>query len=321
MVFTHAQIPNLEGKVALVTGGGNGIGFETALSLALNGAHVIITARSDTRAVEALAQLNAALESNRSQRKSSLGKIEALTMNNEDLNSVKKFAHLFLARSDIETLDILVLNAGIFLPPFKLLDGIESQFMVNHLAHYYLARLLLPKLQATEKLRPVRLVIVSSDAAEFHPDTKIDFTKIADPNLGKMYCYYRSKLGNVLLSRGLNARISSGSRIYVNSLHPGHVATNIGSGMQLGTILTTIATTLVRILQISGKDGALASLYLATSPEVETNNIRNKFFFPYGVERLLKDRECVSDSAVEECWAWCETAIERIVGVEAFNLN
>jgi len=130
------NIGDLHGKTAIVTGANSGIGFHTALELGRAGAKVTVACRDATRAGEALARLRAAAPQASFQ-------LESLDL--ADLRSVRAFAARFLATGD--ALDLLVNNAGVMAIPERqvTVDGFERQLGTNHLGHFALTGLLIPR--------------------------------------------------------------------------------------------------------------------------------------------------------------------------------
>ncbi|XP_035678821.1 WW domain-containing oxidoreductase-like [Branchiostoma floridae] len=142
---------DLSGRVAMVTGANCGIGFETARSLALHGAHVILACRD-------LHKGNQAAKVIRAERASV--QVDVLQLDLASLRSVKQFADNFRLRE--LPLHILILNAGLFGLPWQLTeDGLESIFQVNHLGQFYLTQLLEDILV---KSAPARVVVVTSES-------------------------------------------------------------------------------------------------------------------------------------------------------------
>lgn len=142
---------NLSGKVAIITGANNGIGYETARALALNGCHVYLACRSETSALEAIDRIR--VENNHAAERCAFVQLDLAS-----LRSVRNCATQL--QSLIQHVDILVLNAGVFGMPYKsTTDGVETTFQVCHLGHFYLTALLDDCLDYRS-----RVVIVSSYA-------------------------------------------------------------------------------------------------------------------------------------------------------------
>ena len=158
--ITKAPTVDMRGKVAVVTGANTGIGYETALRLAQEGATVVLAGRS-------LAKLTDAAERIRAQLPFSTVEVEVLDL--ASLESVRKFAAAFLARHG--TLDALINNAGVSAIPERreTADGIEQILQVNFLGHFLLTSLLMPALRAAAAPR----VINVSSRASFLPNAKL----------------------------------------------------------------------------------------------------------------------------------------------------
>lgn len=203
--FSVQHIPSQTGKVIIITGGTAGLGLASAVELVKKGAHVIITARSQERGEEVLqniAKQMGALNGGRvgdnfisSFADGGTGYLEFGVCAHEDLLSVGAFATWFLEKR--LKLDVLMLNAGIAMPPYKLIHGIESQLFVNHVAHHYLASLLLQKLIDSPQSR---VVVISSDAHTFVTGLSLHTPQADTYGMGwEWYC--NSKLANVYFAR------------------------------------------------------------------------------------------------------------------------
>eukprot|EP00239_Pterosperma_sp_CCMP1384_P007452 CAMPEP_0197856718 /NCGR_PEP_ID=MMETSP1438-20131217/29107_1 /TAXON_ID=1461541 /ORGANISM="Pterosperma sp., Strain CCMP1384" /LENGTH=198 /DNA_ID=CAMNT_0043472275 /DNA_START=181 /DNA_END=774 /DNA_ORIENTATION=+ len=179
---------NVKDKVIIVTGANTGIGLETVRVLASRGAHVILGCRSAARGQAAVDQIKA----QHSDAKLTLGELQL-----ESIESINKFVDWFLAQN--LRLDVLINNAGIMaLKQYETtVDGVEKQWGVNHLGHFHLTNLLLPKLRASA---PSRVVNVASEANQMAqpgvwknarlPPTKEDY--------GPLFTYGDSKLSNII---------------------------------------------------------------------------------------------------------------------------
>ncbi|MGW7595404.1 SDR family NAD(P)-dependent oxidoreductase, partial [Streptomyces rubiginosohelvolus] len=135
--WTASDIPDQTGRTAVVTGANSGLGFVTARELARRGARVVLGCRSELRGAEAAERIRAQVPGAR---------VEVAPLDLADLTSVRAFA----AEHKGDRLDLLINNAGVMaLPHGRTADGFETQFGVNHLGHFALTGLLLPKLLAT----------------------------------------------------------------------------------------------------------------------------------------------------------------------------
>ncbi|CAJ0871523.1 3562_t:CDS:10 [Entrophospora sp. SA101] len=268
--FLHPQIECYE--VVVVTGGNTGIGYVTCRELARKNAHVFVLSRSIERGTAAVEKIK---------QETGNQNVELLQLDLQSLKSVKECAQSFLARK--LPLHILINNAGIMATKFSLtVDGIQDQFGTNHVGHFYLTKLLLPTIEASA---PSRIVNVSSMAHKYAPKNGIEFDKINDPNAqATMVRYGTSKLSNILFTVELNKRLE-GKQVYANSLHPGIIKTELSRGAidNWGKLAIPFVK-LLSLASLTPNDGALTSLYCATSPEIEEKNLRGKYFIPFGVE-------------------------------------
>ncbi|KAL0850016.1 hypothetical protein ABMA28_011926 [Loxostege sticticalis] len=210
----------LIGKTAIVTGCNTGIGKETVLDFYKRGAKVIMACRSLDRAEEAKKDIE-----NSCNNLTDTGKIVVVKCDLSSLKSVRECAKQIL---DTEPqINILVNNAGVMMcPKGETDDGFEIQFGTNHLAHFLLTMLLLPRIRNS---KPSRIVTVSSRA---HTRNGINFE---DPNYktrpySAIEAYSQSKLANVLFSRELAKRLEEYNidGVHTYSLHPGVIKTELG---------------------------------------------------------------------------------------------
>jgi len=252
--WTADQIPDQSGRVALVTGGNSGLGLVEARELAKAGAHVVIACRDTAKGEAAAQDIRAAAPG-------SDPELEALDLAN--LSSVREFARRFCARH--ESLDLLILNAGVMAPPRRTTaDGFELQFGTNHLGHFALAGLVLEKM---EGLEDPRVVTVSSGA---HKIGRINFDDLqGDRRYRRWGAYGQSKLANLLFALELDRRLrAAGSTIRSLAAHPGYAATNLQSASApLLDRLVMVVSNLV--IAQSAEMGALPILYAATHPDLE----------------------------------------------------
>ncbi len=253
-VWTKDNIPDLSGKVVIVTGANSGIGFETSTALAGKKATVILAVRNMEKGEAALNKI----KSNHARADVKLMKLDL-----SDLSSVRNFAADFL--ETYESLSILINNAGIMIPPFQLTkDGFESQFGGNHLGHFALTGLLLSRLISTPDSRVVTL---SSIAAH---NTIIDFDNLDGSKGYKAYKFYgQSKLANLIFARELQNKFCSN---YIDSMsvacHPGFSTTNLvsfGSGKKPNFFMRLLSS----IASQPAHMGALPTLFAATSPTIK----------------------------------------------------
>lgn len=279
--FTLKEMPDLTGETIFVTGGNVGLGYWTAYHLAAHNAKVIIGCRSKGKCDTAAAEI-----------KSLTGK--AVLTASLDLTS---FASIRACAASVAaahpTLDSLVLNAGIMVPPFsKTKDGLESQIGVNHFGHHLLTKLLLPQLEAAAAARGVATVVPVSSAAHFDSYPEGILPSVERMNDESSYqrhtAYGQSKLANVLFAQELAERVKD-RNILVNSIHPGGVDTELARHAvdALAVVSRTLAEKLLEF--ISGafwhpREAALTQLYAAVGPKLRKNKITGKYFHPIARE-------------------------------------
>ena len=269
--WTPAQIPDLAGKRAVVTGANSGLGYHTALQLAAHGAQVVMACRDQGRGAEAVARVKAAVPR---------AQVELMTLDLADLGSIKQFATALGSKS--KALHILVNNAGVMhIPESRTADGFEMQFGTNHLGHFALTGRLMPLLLAQPA---ARVVTVSSIMARVGV---VDFGNLnAELGYEQHRQYGLAKLSNQLFMLELDRRArAAGTSLISAAAHPGYAATNLQSrgpemsGNRLGGLAMKLGNALVAQ---SDAQGAWPSLYAATMPAVEGGD----YYGPSGLGQL-----------------------------------
>lgn len=293
---------DLSAKVIIVTGANSGIGFETARSLALHGAHVIMACRNLQKANEAKRKI---LEEWHK------AKIEVMSLDLASLRSVKSFADAF--RNKNLPLHVLICNAAIFGLPWQLTeDNLESTFQVNHLGHFYLVSLLQDILRHSV---PSRVVVVSSESHRFtdikDSSGKLDLNLLSPSkkDYWAMLAYNRSKLCNVLFSKELNRRLSPYG-VTSNTLHPGNM---MYSSIHRSWWGYTMLFALVRPFTKSMQQGAATSVYCAISPDLE--GLGGMYF--NNCCRCLPSQEAQREETAEALWELSERLIQERVGSQS----
>ncbi len=246
--WTAENIPDLTGKVAIVTGANSGIGYEAAQALACHAATVILACRNKAKGAAAIQQI---------ERECPKARAELMPLDLSDLAAIHRFADEFAAHYD--RLDMLINNAGIMMTPFgKTADGFELQFGTNHLGHFALTGLLLDPILHT---RQARVITISSSG---HRWGQIDFNNLnAEKGYDRGKAYSQSKLANLLFTYELQRRFQdAGVDAIAVAAHPGWTATNLAVHWRMVRALTPF---------IGQKPpmGALPTLYAATAPDVQ----------------------------------------------------
>lgn len=269
-----ADIPNLTGRVAVVTGANGGLGFESAKALAQHGATVVMACRDAARCAAAACEIEDAGHS---------GRLECAVLNLADLESVREFAAGFADNHD--GLDILVNNGGVMAPPERLTtaQGFELQLGTNHLGHYALTgRLMLQLLQKPGS----RVVTVSSFA---HEPGRIEFEDLQRERRYTPYgAYSQSKLANLLFMLELDRRLRrAGAAVLSVAAHPGFSSTNLqaaGPFLEGGRRFSAwMVLSSVRAFGQSPRRGAEPQLYAATAAGVSGGDYygpKNRFRGP-----------------------------------------
>jgi NAD(P)-dependent dehydrogenase (short-subunit alcohol dehydrogenase family) len=245
--FTTADIPDLTGRTAIVTGASSGIGLETARALTRAGAHVVLAVRDEAKGRAAAGTLPAP-------GKEAPGKNEVRLLDLASLDSVRAFA-----RDWSGPIDLLINNAGVMIPPLsRTADGFELQFGTNHLGHFALTNLLLPYVGG-------RVVTVSSSAYRYG---RIDFDDLnwEHRRYRAWRAYGQSKLANLLFTAELQRRLTqAGSTVLSMAAHPGYAATNLQSHSGSRVMEFAMGTLGNRLLAQDAASGALPTLYAATA--------------------------------------------------------
>lgn len=249
----------LEGKTVLITGATGGIGLAAAVAMARQGAHLVLVGRNQTRGLDAISEIR---------RRAGSDRAEFLRADFSSLAEVRRLALALLAED--RPLHVLVNNAGTMNTSRKLtIDGFEEMFAVNHLAHFLLTRLLLPRLQACA---PSRIVHVASNAHSFCKEIRWhDLSH--EREFSAFPAYGHSKLANILFSNELARRLR-GTGVTSNALHPGAVATGIGSN---NGIAGRVVPLLLKPFFRSPARGAATTIYLASATEVD--GVTGKYFY------------------------------------------
>jgi NAD(P)-dependent dehydrogenase (short-subunit alcohol dehydrogenase family) len=295
------DIPDLSGKVILVTGGNSGLGEESILQLAKHKpAKIFMGARSEAKANEAINKIRKIIQD---------ANIIFLEMDLASFASVKKATQQVLATTD--RLDILMNNAGIMATPAAVTtDGYEIQFGTNHMGHALLNKLLLPLLEKTaaEPNSDVRIVTLSSAAHTMAPKEGVVFSEVTSPmeSTSSWTRYGQSKLANIYFTTQM-AKLYP--KIKSVSVHPGVVSTNLAASgpSQTYKLLRPLFYFLNRYLFTSVEKGALNQLWAATGKREDIK--QGGFYYPVGVE--YKARLLVTDTEFAgQLWEFTERELQ-----------
>ncbi|MFT3873225.1 MAG: oxidoreductase [Nocardioides sp.] len=257
MTWQLDDIPDQTGRTILVTGCTiGGLGHQTSLELARRGAQVILAGRNEPR----LRQTEAAIVD-----EVPTAELRRLVIDLADLASVRR------AVESVESLDVLVNNAGIMAPAYsRTVDGFESQLGTNHFGPFLLTGLLLPLLRtAGEAGHDARVVTVSSQMHRATRSAPLGDPRVEHGHYLRWPEYAQSKLANLLFTFELDRRLREAD-IPVRALaaHPGFAGTHLVANGQLGRTTGTVASileTTVKAVSQSPADGALPTLMAVTA--------------------------------------------------------
>ena len=231
------DVPRQDGRTFVVTGASGGLGLETARILAHRGAHVVMAVRNVEKGEQAAAGID--------------GKVTVRRLDVSDLGSVREFA------AETDSVDVLVNNAGILgVPRATSVDGVELHFATNHLGHFALSNLLLPRLTD-------RVVVIGSQS---HRSGALDLDDLDWERRGyRPYAAYAtSKLANLLFLAELQRRLTAaGSTLRATGAHPGSTATAI-TGNTGSPLKTWVGSFGHRLVGMPVWRGALTTVYAAT---------------------------------------------------------
>ncbi|KAF5537739.1 alcohol dehydrogenase Bli-4 [Fusarium mexicanum] len=296
------DIPDLSGKVILVTGGNTGLGFEVIYQLSKHKPkHIYLAARSEEKANEAIKTLR--------EKNPNAGPITFLQLDLGSLASIKAAAASFRSMSD--RLDILINNAGIMAVPEGLTeDGYEIQFGTNHLGPALFTALLLPTLKATAAISTdARVIFLSSELENMAPKNSylFDELKTTLPKFSTWTRYGQSKLAAVHYAQAL---ANHNPDLKVVSIHPGVIATNLSGPVvrDYNFLMAALFKVAMKFVTVSIEEGTLNHLWTATSPDVKSG----VFYFPVGVQG--KGSSLSKDTKLrDQLWEWTQKELESHV--------
>lgn len=274
---------SLDGKTMLVTGCNSGLGREAMRVLALRGARVVGTARTQEKAKEACAAVT--------------GKTVPLACELSDPASVRACVEAVKSRGI--KLDAVICNAGIMaLPTRETAHGYELQFFTNHVGHFILVTGLLDQLTEAG-----RVVMLSSELHNRAPKEGIQFDNLdGAKGYDGWQAYGQSKFANILFARELASRFA-GTKKTANSVHPGVIQTNLTRHMN--PIMRFVFGTVGKLALKSVPQGAATEVYVATSPTLA--GVSGEYF---ASSNIAKPRADALDAALaKKLWEVTETIV------------
>ncbi|RAH77891.1 short-chain dehydrogenase [Aspergillus japonicus CBS 114.51] len=279
IIGPRKEIHDLTGRVALVTGGALGIGYEVARAFVLNGARVLMVNRKEEQGQSAIESI-----------KKEAGEGAQIEWVSCDMGNLKEVREVFEGiRQREERLDLLILSAGINANQYgETADGIDRHFQVNWLGQFYVVNQLYPLLRKTSNLpdTPAPRIVFESSEQHRNAPPNVHFASLAElnnPEVGNTQLYGRTKLAIILgVKYGLLDRVikPNGDNIYALSVHPGAVNTAMQQQWKdaypgiVGNLLTKVMLAAGRNVE----QGSFSALWAATSPEVERNGWNGYYF-------------------------------------------
>jgi NAD(P)-dependent dehydrogenase (short-subunit alcohol dehydrogenase family) len=298
--WSLADVPDLTGKRALVTGVTSGLGKQTAVELVRHGAEVVMAARNAQKLESAVADVR---------REMPGAVVHPLILDLADLASVRRAAAM---ASKLGPLDLLVNNAGVMATPYsRTVDGFELQMATNHLGHFALTGLLLPQLVASGD---ARVVTVSSQAHRLTRKAPLYDPRQPQGRYRRWQSYAQSKLSNLLFTFELDRRShAAGLPLLALAAHPGYSATGLmhsttsaGGSHLIGRFLTAAFTMLGQPAEL----GALPTLMAATADLAGSTYIGPLGFVEMrGMPGIVKTTKLARDAEVSrKLWDISERA-------------
>ncbi|KAI9838916.1 MAG: hypothetical protein M1819_004124 [Sarea resinae] len=296
----ESDIPDLSGKVIIVTGGNTGLGKETCLQLAKhNPSHIYLAARTASKAEAAITDIKKALPS---------APITHLSLDLTSFASIKNAAETFTQASS--RLDLLINNAGVMAMPFGTTEeGYEIQFGTNHVGHFLFTKLLLPTLLKTAEGpdADVRIVNLSSEGHRLAPTGGL----ILDPaesekKTGPWSRYGQSKLSNILFTRQLAQRYPS---ITAVAVHPGVIYTDLYGPSEKSNFIMRYGLGVLGPWVFGGvPQGAKNQLWAATAPKAEVKS--GAYYKPVG-SLNAGSAYAQDEKLAAKLWDWSEEETKK----------
>ena len=269
----------MNNKTILITGASGGIGLQSALGLAKQGANIVMVGRDKERTSQAV-ELVKTQTGNQS--------VSYLLADLSSIQEVRRLAQEF--KDKYPALDVLLNNAGAILLRRRVsVDGYEMTLALNHLNYFLLTQLLLDMLKAAPSGRIVNV------ASRAHYRGHVNFEDLQSQHgYNGMRVYSMSKLMNVLFTYELARRLD-GTNVTANCLHPGFVASNFGGNNGW------IARIAMRFMtgRISVEEGAKCPIFLASSPDVQ--GVSGKYF-NYDTQETHSSEESYDQNIARRLW-------------------
>jgi len=335
--WSASKIPSLTGRVAVVTGGNEGIAAAFITELFKHDIAKVIIASNDTaRHKDAVEHFS------KEAGKDVSSKVIFHEMDLGDYSAVKKVVEQI--KKETDRLDILNCSAAIGMyttdVPTNTTDkkhALDRHFACNNVGHAILTQGLLPLIKETaKKTGDARIVIMASNL-HFSASSDVKFASVDELNtsLGPTLQYNRSKLGNVMYAKKLARQFKAegfGDKLFVNSIHPGVVKTaqqdgalesyqdvaeeKLGTGI-LGTVAKgALAASNYTMRVLAEKDspaGALSALFAGTAEEVKERGLSGEYIVPNGTIQEA-DKRALDESFQDRLYNLIQECIEKDLG-------
>ncbi|KAL8951905.1 MAG: hypothetical protein Q9222_002150 [Ikaeria aurantiellina] len=308
----NKDIPDLSGKVYVVTGGTAGIGFGiTAHLLQHNAAKVILLSQKEEHADEAIEELKKYGDSS---------KVQWVQC---DLKDLKQTDGVATQLQNEKQIDALICNAGEGVGKYnETVDGLDSHMQVNHISQFHLSMMLWPNLQATPNSR----LVLQSSVLHHDCPSSTTFTSVSELNtdIGPMNLYGRTKLAQVLMARAMARRMEENqpgfqspkeTGPWVLAVHPGGVETDqqeqavdaYGTKGKLGV------KAVKPFLKDPVDEGCRPALFAATSEDVVKEKMQGQYIVPD--RKITEPSKQAKDIELgENLWRLTEEILQDKIG-------
>lgn len=299
--FVEKDVPDLSGKVYLVTGASSGIGFEVARMLIAKGAFVWLTGRTKERMDKSAASLREQYPN---------GKFDYFLLDYCDLTTIKPAMEALVQKLD--RLDGIVHNAGLGTTGTTV-QGHEIRLGANAIAPHLVQKFLddiIIKTAETAPANSVRIVWVSSTSLFGAPKNGgIHWQDINNPpnGMGKMGIYGQSKVVNAYQAVMWPRKVKNSEKVVSVSVHPGPTRSDFdrhieGGGRLLNTIGRPVA------------HAACAEVWPLVHPSVTTKD-NGSFYIPYGSKiRLRSDIVAGFEGPNgDKVWNWLDEQVKSFM--------
>lgn len=262
------------GKLAVITGGNSGIGFETAKSLAKQGCEVIVLCRNVTKSGPVVTEINEICAEAKS-----AGSCKLFTLDLADLESVKSCTVELKSYIGSRKIDYFICNGGIMMQPYsKSPQGYEIHYATNHLGHFGLVGGMLNELKTSHS----KVIIITGDIAVLADDASPDF----EYNDSGLIAYCRSKICNQAFMLELSARYPD---LLVYVVHPGVINSHLVAPM--AGVLGSIEAVVRPMFMVDCEVGAQSTLVCATTDDVPSGSYYHNVFGVTAPHRRAQDKE------------------------------